>query len=223
MLLTARGIEKTVQPLARKRIDIETEGEVVFDLPDGAATLTVSMYGKHCGSFLEVEVLTPIAPPRSETEFDFRRTRWGMTKEQVIAGEGTPASQTAVGLVYLLQVAGLKSALTYDFESGRLARAKYALLEKYSEPSQYVVAAAAWLDALKERYGEPKQEIRWLNNAYRDDSAKYALAIASGHLEVRNMWETPRTRIAYATTGGNGTISVRITYAGRQLAARPPA
>ncbi len=220
LLLTSREAEKSAQPLVRKRIDIDPEGEVVFDIPDGAATLTISMYGTKCGSSMEVEVLAPIAPPGSETELDFRRTRWGMTRTQVIAGEGTPTVEAAGRLTYVLQIAGLKSALNYDFENGRLSKAEYVLLEKYPEPSQYLVAGATWLDALRERYGEPKQNTFWLNNAYRDDPSKYALAIASGHLEVTNTWQTGRTRIADIVTGGNGAISVRIAYASKQLPSR---
>ncbi|MDQ6666565.1 MAG: hypothetical protein M3Z23_19470 [Acidobacteriota bacterium] len=216
LLLTSRGFERTAHPLARKQIAIDPEGEVTFDVPDGAATLTISMYGKHCGSSMEVEVLAPIFPAGAETTFDFRKTKWGMAKEKVIAGEGSPTSETSGRLVYVLQVAGLKSALNYDFEDGRLAKAEYVLLENYSEPSQYVVAGAVWLDALKERYGESKQETRWLSNAYRADESKYATAIAAGDLVVKNMWQTERTRITHAITGSNGEISVRITYIGRQ-------
>src|SRR5208283_3101643 len=73
------------------------------------------------------------AVSKAAPEFDFRQTKWGMSKEQVIATEGKPASDEPEKLLYETKVTGLKAAMTFDFCDGKLARAGYALMEKYAE------------------------------------------------------------------------------------------
>jgi hypothetical protein len=158
-------------------------------------------------------------PPIAEvdTEFDFRRTKWCMSKEQVITIEGHPAQDTSDRLIYETDVVGSKVGLTFEFVNNKLAKAGYVLIDKYHEPNQYLLTYAKWVSALNEKYGSGKMESNWLNNLYRSDSSKYGFAISAGHLIVKNRWQTKRTEITAVAGGQNFQVSVGVVYLSKEL------
>ena len=95
LLLIASQKEKGAKVLGSQRMDnIAEAGNYLFPVPQGTVAVTLMMYGDRCMSDLEMEVLAPYTPSVAETEFDFRQTKWGMNKEQVIATEGKPVGDT---------------------------------------------------------------------------------------------------------------------------------
>lgn len=218
LLLIASPKEKGEKALGIQRLeDIAVSGNYLFPIPQGTASVTLMMSGVQCISGVELEVLAPYALSKAEAEFDFRQAKWGMSKEQVVASEGKPASDTPDRLLYQTDVAGLKAAMTFEFVNGKLAKAGYALMEKYVEPNQYIINGARWVEGLKEKYGEPKPDTQWLNDLYRNDQKKWAFAISAGHLIVRNSWETERTKIQHIIAGQNFEISVGLYYTSKEL------
>ncbi len=217
--------EKGAKALGSQLMDLAAKsGGYVFPIPQGTATVMVIMRGDRCTSNLEMEVFAPYTPSTAETDFDFRQTKWGMSKEQVIAAEGTPVAATEGKdqldqLGYETEVAGLKASTILAFVNGKMARAGYVLLETYAEPNQYVISFGRWLDGLKEKYGAPKPDIQWLNDLYRKDEKKYAFAISAGHLIIRDSWETERTTIQLIMSGKNFQVTVAIIYTSKELQA----
>ena len=100
LLLIASPKEKGAKALGAQSMDnIAESGSYVLSIPQGTASVTLMMSGDRCLSGLEIEVLAPYTPPevsstnsKADLEFDFRQTKWAMSKEQVIAAEGKPAS-----------------------------------------------------------------------------------------------------------------------------------
>jgi hypothetical protein len=222
LLLIASPKQKGAKALGSQRMDNIAEiGEYLFSIPQGTATVTLFMHGDRCAADVELEVLAPFALAKTESEFDFRQTRWGMTKEQVIITEGKSTSDAPDRLVYETDVAGLKAAMAFDFVDGKLVSAGYTLVEKYPEPNQYIINGARWIAGLKETYGEPKPDVEWLNDLYRNDQKKYAFAISAGHLVIRNSWETGRTKIQHIIAGKNFEMSVSIHYTSKELGVEP--
>ncbi len=220
LLLVASPKEKSAKALGSQRMaNIAESGNYLFLIPQGTASVTILMYGDRCVSHVEMEVLAPYTPSKAETEFDFRQTTWGMSKEQVIATEGKPISETPDRLLYQTNVAGLKAAMMFEFINGKLARTGYDLLEKYTEPNQYIITGTRWVEALNEKYGEPKPDVQWLNDLYRNDQKKWAFAISAGHLVIRDSWDTQRTKIQYIVAGTNFEISVVVHYTSKELEA----
>jgi len=180
-------------------------------LPDGTNNC---VFGPTLEKLLDVS-----APPNTGSVYDFRQTNWGMSKEQVIASEGKPVSDGPDRLLYQTEVAGLKAGMEFEFLNGKLASAGYVLMEKYVEPNQYIISSNRWLEGLRAKYGEPKANIQWLNDLYRNDQTKYGLAISAGHMLIHNSWETERTNIEHIISGQNFEISVGITYTSKELQA----
>lgn len=100
-------------------------------------------------------------PPPPE-EFHFRRTRWGMTIEEVRASEPVePLRESEYRLVYAVPTLELPSLLTYFFVQGYLVRAQLS----FSDPSGRDIPPLSVAQAqrrfqylreqLRARYGEP--------------------------------------------------------------------
>jgi hypothetical protein len=137
---------------------------------------------------------------------DFRKSRWGMSKAEVIASEGKPGAEQDGKLLYATEVAGLNAAAIFEFD-------------KYSEPNEYLINSAKWVEGLKAKYGTPTPQIEWVNEMFKEDRTKYGLAISAGHLKIRNVWTTPRTNIVQFLVGSNYTISMGIVYGSKALQA----
>jgi len=148
---------------------------------------------------------------------DFRSATWGMTKVQVMAKEGNPEINDPNRIVYEASLLGLKTALSFFFVDGKLAKGQYALMEKYNDPNLYLINAEKWITPLRERYGEPKTDFRWLNKAYEGDRTRYGLAVSMGHLRILNTWETERTTIQQIIGEQNSAVAVGLVYSGKAI------
>lgn len=103
------------------------------------------------------------APPPEE--FHFRRTRWGMTMEEVRAAEPlAPLRESERGLLYATTTLELPCLLTYSFVQGRLVRARLSFSDPAGRDIPPLTVAQAqrrflYLRAqLRSRYGEPIQK-----------------------------------------------------------------
>lgn len=118
-----------------------------------------------------VEVAAPVPPPAPAEpapppeEFHFRRTRWGMTIEEVRASEPLdPLRENERGLMYATTTLDLPSLLTYSFVQGRLLRARLSFSDPTGQDIPPLTVAQAqrrflYLRAqLKSRYGDPIQK-----------------------------------------------------------------
>lgn len=147
--------------------------------------------------------------------FDFRQTKWGFSRDQVIAAEGKPAMDTPDRIGYQTQLVGRNVALVYHFTGGKLTSAGYALLDKFVEPSAYQAISGVWVDKLTEKYGEGKKTVKWFNDLYRSDPNKHAFAISAGHVIVNWEWVTPTTTVSHTLTGENFKVIMGIRYESR--------
>jgi DNA-binding protein len=161
-------------------------------------------------------VATSTAAPGSA--FDFRSARWGQTKQQIIASERIKLQQVPNGpLGGLDDVDHRKFWVFYEFVGDQFARASYALAESYTEPNSYLLATDSLVKGLSEKYGEPVRTVKWMNTLYQSDPLHYGLAIAAGHVVVKNQWELPRTSITQFTNGENFKVSVGVRYTSREF------
>ena len=111
-------------------------------------------------------VRPPPAPPAEPApppeEFHFRRTRWGMSLDEVRASEtGVPLRENERGLMYAVTTLELPSLLTYSFVQGGLARARLSFSDPTGRdipPLTVAQAQRRYLylrEQLRSRYGEP--------------------------------------------------------------------
>jgi len=107
-----------------------------------------------------------VSPPE---EFHFRRTRWGMTLEEVRASEPyEPLRASNRGLLYATTTLDMPCLLIYSFRQGRLLRARLSFSDPTGEripPLSVAQAQRRFLflrGQLRTRYGDSVQKIVYL-------------------------------------------------------------
>ena len=149
----------------------------------------------------------------------FRKTTWGMSKEQVreIEGLGT-VHESSNALIYPGSIAGLQCHIVYVFALNRLVRGKYAITEQHSNANHFLMDFESLKEALTAKYGKPQQDdMHWLDNTYRTDYQDWGLAVSMGHCSRFSKWRLSGTDIVLFLTGDNYEINLGVEYASQAL------
>lgn len=163
----------------------------------------------------EVEVNTE---PKFGT-FDFRKTSWGMTKDQVKASETEKLEKEDTDLLaYSGTVSSLNAFIIYVFVNDKLVRTRYLFVEEHTNENDYVSDYKSINSALTEKYGKPKSDKEyWSNNLYKTDYDRRGFAVSLGHLKCFSDWSTNVTEITAALTGDNYKIEHVTEYVSKRF------
>jgi len=157
--------------------------------------------------------------------YDFRKTRGGMTQAQVKASESNTLASNNVPskifdkvIAYEGGVAGYSTFYGYRFISNQLVEAGYVFLQKHSNKNDYIYDYKKIKKILTEKYGEPTEDdIIWKKSLYRDDPERYGMAVARGDLIYATEWLTPSTKIYLTLMGDNYNIDMKLQYQSLRL------
>jgi hypothetical protein len=153
--------------------------------------------------------------PQVNSQYDFRKTKWGMTKEQVLASETSELSPQENGnsLSYKGTVNDLDCYIVYVFAFDTLVRAQYNIIEEHTKSNQYITDYEKLKEILKGKYGQPeKDRITWLDNMYKDNPNDWGLAVSIGQLAYFSEWLTESTDIWLMLQGDNYKLKFVIEY-----------
>lgn len=156
----------------------------------------------------EPELAEPLPPPE---EFHFRRTRWGMTIDEVRAAEpGEPLRESERGLMYAVHTLELPSLLTYSFARGGLVRARLSFSDPAGRdipPLSVAQAQRRFLylrEQLRSRYGEPVEatthlprdvsDLRRREQKQGELAKQYDVEIAEAEQRLKTQREVLETR-----------------------------
>jgi len=148
----------------------------------------------------------------------FRKTRWGMSKEEVKQSEGRkPDYEEEMVLGYSEKIAGMDVVLFYYFSDGKLYQAAYVDVEKYTFENKYIDDYKTFKKLLTEKYGDPILDKQtWYSDLYKDDPSKWGFAISMGQMEYITSWRAGRTTITLELIGENYKIHfIYYVYRGR--------
>ena len=150
---------------------------------------------------------------------DFRKTDWGMTKEQVKGLETNKLfKETDVLIAYDAEVAGYKCIIYYNFAYDKLISARYLVTEKYKDLNKYVIEYNRIKDGLSDKYGKAiEDEVVWKNDTYRSDFPNWGLAISKDQMLFYSSWQTESTDIFYTLNGEKSVIDFSIEYYSKEL------
>ncbi|UCF93817.1 MAG: hypothetical protein JSW39_06565 [Desulfobacterales bacterium] len=151
-------------------------------------------------------------------EYDFRRTKWGMPQEDVLAAEPMkPVAKNERMLTYQTKILEKNVDLFFLFVQDKLLGATYQLNEDYLRSSKYTQTFNTFKKALTKKYGPPAKEMTvWFNDLYRKKPAERGLALSLGHLEYYAVWETAATNIKCSLRGENYDILCKIEYSSKE-------
>jgi hypothetical protein len=150
---------------------------------------------------------------------NFRNTRWGMNKTQVVRIEGSPNQRENSGGMDIIQypqkVLNMDCMIGYVFAYNKLAKAKYSFLANYEDKNQYIRSYDKIRDILIQKYGKPEAEkVLWQDKQYQADRSKWGLALSQGHLEFNSLWKDSETEIQLRVYGGRNRIFLVALYSG---------
>ena len=148
--------------------------------------------------------------------FDFRKTKWGMTQEEVIKAEGvSPFDSSELNLVFKTVLANKNALVEYFFSNGKLSHARFFINQGYYDPSRhhkdYVM-----IDALLEKkYGKSKEiKKEWSGTENIRKEFDDPMAIYFGYLSITSGWDLGATSISHTLkkAGTDGGIHHSILF-----------
>jgi len=147
-------------------------------------------------------------------DFNFRYTKWGMTKEEVFASEEMdPIEKNGDMIKYKTQILGKNVELLYLFVGNKLIGASYKLDENYLNSDHFIKAYTQFKEALMKKYGQPNREItNWINDTYKNVRKKWGLALSLGHIEYAALWKIQSSTIECSLRGENYNILCLVKY-----------
>lgn len=161
-----------------------------------------------------------ISYEKAKQGFDFRKTKWGYSKYQVLSSEKLkPMIDTNNIIGYETTIAGMKCLIGYIFANNKLTRSKYVFEEEHSNLNDYIVDYEMLKGFLNKKYGNysNKDDAFWLNDLYKDDVQQRGFAISLGQLFYQSNWPTQKTNIDLLLSGENYKISLVIEYVSKQF------
>jgi hypothetical protein len=154
------------------------------------------------------------------TKYDFRKTNWGMSKEQVKATEKNKIAFEGKEAIAMdrAQVDGRECIYVYYFLEDKLYRAGYSFMEKHINKNFYIDDYEDLKEILTKKYDKPVlDKIIWENDLFKDDRSSWGLAVSVGHLKYFSSWETSTTYISIGLDGDNYEINLTIGYYSKEL------
>lgn len=149
------------------------------------------------------------------SQYDFRKTNWGMTKVQVQASETAEfvSQDKDRSLTFKGNVNDLDCWIIYVFAYDTLVKARYAIYEEHVNKNEYITDYEKLKEILKKKYGDPaKDRTTWVSNIYKDNSREWGLAISLGQLVYFTEWDTESTQIWLMLHGDNNKIQFSLEY-----------
>jgi hypothetical protein len=146
--------------------------------------------------------------------FDFRHTRWGMSRAEVLASEDDdPIYSSNNRLLYATSVIDKRVMLEYHLGNDQLYRTRYVLSESHVVDNKYVADYRDIQSVLTAKYGKPKkQENIWKKGVAKRADLQPGVQVAIGNLSMVSSWETPDVLIVARLSGKDFKINCDVTY-----------
>jgi len=139
-------------------------------------------------------------------EFSFRKTTWGMSREQVKASEDSaPTGERPDVITYRGEVEGIPVIVGYLFDGDKLIKAGYLMQGSYEDPNSYISDYNKVKDFLINEHGTPAQdEVVWGEGEKVEDPGKFGESVCGGKLRYLTIWVDPVTVIRESLDGEDG-------------------
>ena len=161
-----------------------------------------------------------------EEDYDFRTTRWGMSKEDILTSEaGEPVVQTDTQIGYFTKILDKNIYVAFIFDNEHLVSALYALRDMREKLDDSFRDFADFKQILTMKYGEPNagQGDIWADPSFGDedtlkslllDRSKYEEALNQGQILHAAMWRTDKTwiKVALSKMMEGHTCGVTVEY-----------
>jgi hypothetical protein len=161
-----------------------------------------------------------LLPSQTEKPTDFRKTSWGMTREQVKGLESSKlVKEDEHGLFYRSELSGFGEVMIgYIFAQGKLVRASYLSEVRHTNQNAFIEDFGKIKPNLIEKYGKPESDdVIWMDDLYRDDPDNWGMAVSTGHLVYEAVWNTKTTKVLEKLKGDNFDVTLMVQYSSLEL------
>jgi uncharacterized lipoprotein YehR (DUF1307 family) len=158
-------------------------------------------------------------------EFNFRKTTWGMSRDQVKASEDTtPTGDKSDVITFRSELDGIPAIVGYIFDKDKLARAGYLMRSSYEDPEKYIDDYDKVKESMIKIYGPPAQdEMHWKEGEESQDPAVYGKAVCDGRLSFITVWTDGVTMIRERLSGEDGQCKHGLMFESVDLYLNKPA
>lgn len=177
--------------------------------------------------FLLISNLCICISANGADDYDFRKTRWGMSKEEVKASEHRDVydvyrEETSEGievLIYEDNLLGNECLLGYIFADDQLTRTKYIFTHDHSNHMGFIYDYEDLKEALTKKYGIPTKDKTFWNGEEDSDNShpRDGHDLFMGRLSYGSSWKTETTGIWLYLTGQDYDIQLILEYFSKNL------
>ena len=158
----------------------------------------------------------------NDVKYDFRKTNWGMSKEQVKATEDKePDWEDDAELSYKVTISGKSGKdfpCNYYFSADKLYSSAYGLGGRHTNNNLYIDDYEELKEILTKEYGKPKTDkVIWKRDVFKDDKSYWGTAVVGGDLSCSAQWKTPTTEINLKLFGEDWRIILIVSYESKEL------
>jgi hypothetical protein len=145
---------------------------------------------------------------------------WGISMSDALNINARITGRDAEHLFYRSTVDSKQTTVILNFTNDQLAQVFYNILAEHSDDQAYLSDFSSIDDLLKDKYKSPSSSgPQWADDLYKNRPSDWGMALASGRMQMRSEWQTPRTNITHAMVGDNFKITHGIIYTSRELTA----
>ena len=163
--------------------------------------------------------------------FDFRKTKWGMSQEEVLKSEEVPVKGNSddlrvdplivddislkADLVFESILADKNVLVSYFFQNDKLKHAMYFINQGYYDPAKHHQDFVALDKLLEKKYGKPKDNKKiWSGTESIRKEFEDPLAVYFGYLSIKTEWKFGETLISHVLkkSGTEGGIHHSILF-----------
>lgn len=157
-------------------------------------------------------------------EFNFRKTKWGMTRDQVKAAEDSQLTGEKTEVVtYRDEFEGIPVIVGYMFDGEKLTRAGYLMRGTYEDPNKYIDDYNKIKESMIKVYGAPaRDELQWKEGEESQDPAQFGKAVCDGKLTYFTIWTDGVTMIRERLMGEDGKCSHGLMFESVDLVLNKP-
>ncbi len=147
-------------------------------------------------------------------EFDFRKARWGMSKEEVMASERSKLIfDNENSIEYRTFIGELQAQANYKFQNDKLIRGGYYFLKEYEDKNEYIQAYEQLKERMVEAKGPPAiDKIVEMNPSAQIDPENKGQAVCDGSLIYGSQWNYPGSDIQLVFRGDGENCYLTITF-----------
>lgn len=147
-------------------------------------------------------------------DYCFRRTKWGMSIDEVEANEsGAAMAINDDSIIYRnIFVSGLKATARYNFDNGALISGEYIINEPNKNADEHIKAYEMLKQELTVVYGAPQLDaMDWSDDNFKEQE-QYGEAVVNGHLSYVSYWLTDSTIIFLSLVAEDSVLNLSIIY-----------